>query len=150
MATFRCIVCATDFSEPAEAALEQAVELAKTTEQPLHLVHVFRYPYIDYPWYSDTLPESILHDVREAARNRLAEEARKVEARGGRVTSHLLEGMPASAIAEVVEAEGADLLVMGTRAHKGLAHLVLGSVAERTARRVPCNVLIVKGAPPPS
>ncbi len=150
MAGFRCIVCATDFSEPAEAALFQALDLAKDAQAPLHLVHVFRYPYIDYPWYSETLPDSIMNDVRKGAEKRLAEEARKVEARGGEVTTHLLEGMPAMAVAQVVADVQADLLVMGTRAHQGLAHLVLGSVAERTARRVPCNVLIVKGSPPSS
>jgi len=148
MTAYKTIVCATDFSEPAEAALAQATDLATASNAELHLVHVFRYPYIDYPWYSDTLPESIMNDVRAAAEKHLAEEARKVEARGGRVTMHLLEGMPAMAIAQVVEETQADLLVIGTRAHQGLAHLVLGSVAERTARRVPCNVLIVKGASP--
>jgi len=142
MAGFRCIVCATDFSEPAEVALFQALDLAKASQAPLHLVHVFRYPYIDYPWYSETLPDSIMSEVREGAEKRLAEEARKVEARGGEVTTHLLEGMPAMAVAQVVGDVKADLLVM--------AHLVLGSVAERTARRVPCNVLIVKGSPPSS
>jgi nucleotide-binding universal stress UspA family protein len=147
---FKTIVCATDFSEPAEAALARAADLAMASNADLHLVHVFRYPYIDYPWYSDTLPESIMTEVREGAEKHLAEEARKVEARGARVTTHLVEGMPAMAIAQVVEETQADLLVIGTRAHQGLAHLVLGSVAEKTARRVPCNVLIVKGAPPRS
>jgi nucleotide-binding universal stress UspA family protein len=143
---FRAIVCATDFSEPAEAALRRAVDLASPSAIPVHLVHVFRYPYIDYPWYSDTVPDAIMDDVREGAARRLAEEARKVEAGGVSVTTHLLEGMPAQAIARVVEEVGADLLVLGTKAHHGLAHLVLGSVAERTARQVPCDVLIVKGA----
>jgi nucleotide-binding universal stress UspA family protein len=91
-----------------------------------------------------------MSEVREGAEKRLAEEARTVEAYGGRVETHVLEGMPALAIARVVEETRADLLVLGTRAHHGLAHLVLGSVAERTARRVPCSVLIVKGAAPES
>ena len=59
MSDFRAIVCATDFSEPAEAALRRAVDLASPSAIPVHLVHVFRYPYIDYPWYSDTVPDAI-------------------------------------------------------------------------------------------
>ena len=38
---------------------------------------------------------------------------------------------------------GADLIVMGTHGRTGLAHLLLGSVAEATLRRAPCPVLTV-------
>ena len=39
---FNAIVCATDFSEPAEAALRRALDLARPSAIPVHLVHVFR------------------------------------------------------------------------------------------------------------
>ena len=53
--------------------------------------------------------------------------------------------MPAaSAIVEVAGEAKADLIVMGTRGHTGLKHVLLGSVAERTLRLAPCAVLTVK------
>ena len=39
-----------------------------------------------------------------------------------------------------------DLIVMGTHGHTGLAHVVLGSVAEKVVRKAPCPVLTVRWA----
>lgn len=49
-----------------------------------------------------------------------------------------------TAIVEEAQRIGADLIVMGTRGHTGLKHVVLGSVAERVVRTAPCPVLTVK------
>lgn len=148
MATYRTIVCATDFSEPARAAFDEALHIARMSGAALHLVHVFRYPLFEYPQYGVTIPEQVVQDARAEAEALMRREAERAEQADCEVELHLVEGIPADAIHEVVAQTGADLLVMGTRAHHGLAHLVLGSVAERTARRVPCSVLIVKGPAP--
>ena len=37
-----------------------------------------------------------------------------------------------------------DLIVMGTHGHTGLAHVLLGSVAEKVVRKAPCPVLTVR------
>ena len=150
MVTHRIIACATDFSESAEAAFDEAVHLARMSGAELHLIHVFRFPLFEYPQYGVTIPEQVVQDARSEAEDLLAKQAKKAEQSDCKVILHLVDGIPADAIHQVVSESGADLLVMGTKAHHGLAHLVLGSVAERTARRVPCSVLIVKGAPPPS
>ena len=55
-----------------------------------------------------------------------------------------LQGAPSDVILETVREYGADLVVMGTHGHSGLAHVLLGSVAERVVRTAPCPVLTVK------
>ncbi len=55
---------------------------------------------------------------------------------------------PAEGIVEVAKQERCDLVVMGTHAREGLAHLLLGSVAERVTRLAPMPVLLVRHAPP--
>ena len=52
-----------------------------------------------------------------------------------------------SPVAEIVAAAGdlkADLLCVGTHGRTGLAHLILGSQAERIIREAPCPVVTVK------
>lgn len=54
-------------------------------------------------------------------------------------------GHPVEQILDLVTREHMDLIVMGTHGRTGLAHTVLGSVAERVVRLAPCPVLTVKG-----
>jgi nucleotide-binding universal stress UspA family protein len=45
----------------------------------------------------------------------------------------------------VSEVKG-DLLVVGSHGHGFVAHMLLGSVAERVIRQAPCPVLTVRGS----
>jgi nucleotide-binding universal stress UspA family protein len=54
------------------------------------------------------------------------------------------EGRAAQTITEVAEEIGADVVVMGTHGRTGLAHMLLGSVAEKVVRLAPCSVLTVR------
>jgi len=53
-------------------------------------------------------------------------------------------GNPADQIVGVAEAEGMDLVVVGTHSRTGLRRMLLGSVAERVVREIPCSVLVVR------
>src|SRR5439155_23986583 len=56
------------------------------------------------------------------------------------MTSH----SPALTIAEYAKANNIDLIVMGTHGRGGLAHVVMGSVAERVVRIAPCPVMTIR------
>jgi nucleotide-binding universal stress UspA family protein len=61
------------------------------------------------------------------------------------VQSQVIEGMAADEILRLVSQDDAfDLVVMGTHGRTGLAHLFLGSVAERVVRSARCGVLVVR------
>jgi universal stress protein A len=47
-------------------------------------------------------------------------------------------------ICQAVEREHADLIVMGSHGRTGLAHVFLGSVAERVVRHASCPVLVAR------
>ena len=70
--------------------------------------------------------------------------AAKLRERGRAVETVVREGYPATAIEEEARSRHADLVVIGTRGHSGLKHLLLGSVAERVVQKAPCPVLAVK------
>jgi nucleotide-binding universal stress UspA family protein len=66
------------------------------------------------------------------------------------VVWHLEVGTPFLEIRAAAERYRADLIVMGTHGRTGLAHAVLGSVAERVVQHAPCPVLTVKAPREPS
>ena len=146
MKTIDKILVAVDFSEYADSVLDVAVEFAKQLSAELHLVHAFdvRIPLVTP--YEVAIPTAFIEEAREAAASKLGALIRKVADDGVTATSHLSEVPAASAIVDLAEDLGADLIIMGTRGHTGLKHVLLGSVAERTLRHAPCSVLTVKGS----
>jgi nucleotide-binding universal stress UspA family protein len=139
------ILVAVDFSKHSDHALDTAIEFAKTFGAELDVIHAFDLPIPLMTPYEVAVPDSYLNEARTAAARKLAAAAERVAGAGVRGTSHLREVPAAAAIADAAREIGADLIVMGTRGHTGLKHIVLGSVAERTLRIAPCSVLTVKG-----
>jgi nucleotide-binding universal stress UspA family protein len=140
------IVVPYDFSQYARAALDAALELADQFDAELHLVHVVQTPAFGYGSELATSP-LLFTEGYEAARERLDEVAASLEP-SWRVESHAVEGGPvAAAIDAFAERIEADLIVMGTHGRRGLAHALVGSVAERTLRGAPCAVLTIRTSP---
>ena len=67
----------------------------------------------------------------------------RARAAGARATFLVWEGDPAEAIVEASEAEGADLIVLGSHGRGVIGRLVLGSISARVADGARCRVLIV-------
>jgi hypothetical protein len=61
-----------------------------------------------------------------------------------RIRAHLRLEAPAQEIAQIAADVEADLVVVGTHGKRGLARLLLGSVAEAVVRLAPCPVLVVR------
>lgn len=137
----RALLC-TDFSPDAERAAEIAISLCRDLGAELHLVHVLRLaipPYVEMP-----PPEQLLEEVREVSQRKLDVIREKVRSAGIEGTANLVEGEASTEIAKLAKNHALDLVVMGTRGHSGLAHVALGSVAERVLRQVSCSVLTAK------
>ena len=58
--------------------------------------------------------------------------------------SLVIHGLPWQQIVEVARTRQADLIVMGTHGHTGVARLLCGSVAVKVQRHTPCRVLILR------
>jgi universal stress protein A len=145
VAVFRQILCATDFSDTAEAAWEVACELTRIHQASLVLVHVF----VDLPVYAySDLPApnvvQIWEEQRQWVERALGERVAAARSRGLTAESRLLTGSAPDSIVECAAQERSDLIVIGTHGRTGLARLVIGSVAERVVRIAPCAVLTVK------
>lgn len=134
------ILVATDFSEDAAFAIEQAVANARMTNAEILLVHVAHAP-------SAKEGEGMLHggayaDDSAALELQLKDSAEAID--GVACTTRLLRGDPAKEILRTAEEECAAMIVMGTHGRTGLARMLMGSVAEQVVRRADCSVLVVK------
>jgi nucleotide-binding universal stress UspA family protein len=147
MQPIRTILAAVDFSSHSAPVVDAAVTLAKQFGARVQLVHAYDIPMPLVSPYEVAIPEPYLEETRRIAAEKLAALVERVRADGVAVDSLLTEVPAAAAIVRAAEEAKADLVVIGTRGHTGLKHLLLGSVAERCVRLAPCPVLTVKADP---
>jgi nucleotide-binding universal stress UspA family protein len=142
---FQQILCATDFSDTAEAAWEIACELARLHRAELVLVHAL----VELPLYATAeapgpAVAQIWEDQQRWVQTALDERVAAAGARGLKARALVKTGPAAASIADAAAEEGTDLIVIGTHGRTGFNRLVIGSVAERVVRIAPCPVLTVK------
>jgi nucleotide-binding universal stress UspA family protein len=140
----RTIVVAVDFSRHSDAAVDAAIDLARHFAAKVHVVHAFALPIPLVTPYEVTIPEPYVEQTRKAAADKLAAVVARIREAGVAVDAELGEVPAAAAVVRAAESCDADLVVVGTRGHTGVKHLLLGSTAERTVRLAPCPVLTVK------
>ena len=135
----------TDFSECAEQARAEAIQLARALGGEVVLFHVA----VEAPLYAEgMLGMAEVQKIYDAQRKWAEEtlEARAAEMRAAGVPARwkLSVGVPFAAIVRAAAEEGADMIVMGTHGRRGLEGLLLGSVANRVVRLAGCPVLTVR------
>jgi len=79
-----------------------------------------------------------------AAKVLVTKVAERLHKKGLNVTVAVERGDPRSKILEMASKWRADLIVVGSHGHKGLAHFLLGSVSEDVAQHAGCSVEIVR------
>ncbi len=141
MPIFQRIVVATDFSEASSGAVRLACAIAAEASAQLTVLNV-----CDVPGYVDTGP--IPYDLAtafvataQAHLDALLSPIRKT-CPGARALVRI--GVPWQEILAVAAESRADLIVIGTHGRRGVAHAVLGSVAEHVVRASPVPVLTVR------
>ena len=149
---FTRILVPFDFSAPSEAALALARGLARVFGASIHLLHVVEDQFVTgvlgtVTYVPHTAGTQAL--LIERARAGLAAELSDDDRRSLRATSAVIVGTAARTIVDYAADSGFDLIVMGTHGRSGVAHLVVGSVAEQVVRTAHCPVMTVRDAPGP-
>ncbi len=138
------ILVATDFSPNSDEALAQAITLAKDVNASLEIVHVIQLGTEPFPFgLLDFQDNDKFFQYIDRELEQRAEQARKA---GVACTTKSIDGAPASTIVSRARETGAELVVVGTQGRTGLAHALLGSVAEKIVRHAACPVLTVPAA----
>ncbi|MEO6307639.1 MAG: universal stress protein [Nitrospiraceae bacterium] len=136
------ILLATDFSRWARRAEDYACALACSWRASLTVLCVSEFPpglNPDYP-----IHQIYLADLLKRASSQLVDLKGRAERRGIVVATRMATGIPSEEVIAAARAEDSDLIVVGTRGKTGLAHVLLGSTAERVIRGAPCPVLTVR------
>lgn len=122
-------------------AAKMALEIAKATGATLTVV--YSVPPVALP---GEVPFTIVNDVAkaDAARGRLVLDEVLKELGAANAEALLLEGAPAESVAEVADAQGFDLVVVGSRGRNAVARLFVGSVADRLVHICKKPVLVVR------
>lgn len=141
---YRRAVVGIDFSLHALRAAQCAFRLAPEAE--FHLVHSFLSPFPHF-LFGDARAQA--REVHKQAMDRAVdEELTAYLARFGDLVPSLnrlvVSGPPQEVLLLTTGRLGADLLVVGTHGRAGIAHAVLGSVAEDLLCRAPCDLLVAK------
>lgn len=141
--TFRTILVATDFSPAANRARDLALNFATKFGSEVHLLNVVEEPTpLPGPEGLWIRPENITPTDIEEASKKLADNVAALEAQSTcPMVRAVKAGYPTDVIQRYAEEHQVDLIVVGTQGHRGLAHLLLGSVAEKIVRSASCPVL---------
>lgn len=147
MFSLTTILVPTDFSDASEAALDYAKALARAFGATIHLVHVME-DLLAHAWAAEVYVASmptLRDEIAKEAGERLAAMA-AAEPKAAALQTALLAGNPFLEIIRYAKAQNIDLIVIGTHGRGAIAHMLLGSVAEKVVRKSPCPVLTVRGA----
>ncbi|MGA5298298.1 universal stress protein [Nucisporomicrobium flavum] len=140
--TTRAIIVATDGTAYGEAAVQWAAREAERRGSLLRITYVY-----DWEWrearfdYSNEYADAARHTA-EAITTKACGQARAV-APSVRMETDTLVGHASARL--LAAAEGAELMVLGSRGRGGFASLLLGSVSQRVATHALCPVVVVRG-----
>lgn len=144
---YKHLLIAFDGSELAEKALKHAIDLARASGGKITALNV------TLPWSSVAAGEVALMFPPEDYDKSTAAEAGKKLARAAAEAAeqgvqcdvlHASDAQAYKAIVETAQARGCDLIVMGSHGRRGIAGLLLGSVAMKTLTHAHVPVLVYR------
>ncbi len=137
------IVVGVDGSDFAVGALAWALDEARLRNATLTIVHAWQYlPMVAEPLAAvPPIPFAELEDNAKRIVAETIEKATDGQEPGVVLDIRVVEGPPAPAL--LGAAEGATLLVVGSRGRGGFAGLLLGSVSQQITHHAPCPVVIL-------
>ncbi|WP_179319614.1 universal stress protein [Winogradskyella helgolandensis] len=137
------ILCPVDFSSTSKRALTNAILICKKFKAELTILSV-----CDVDTTSWLMSREALEDENDSRcqkhKERFDHFLKEFNLAGVNWTKDIRRGNPAEEILSAIWQKKSDLLVMGTTGKTGLNRILLGSVAQKVIREVPCSLLALK------
>jgi nucleotide-binding universal stress UspA family protein len=145
--SFERILVAIDDSDPSDAALTFALELAAANDARVFACSVVESGELfDQAVSFGYEPTPLLAEMHETAGEMVGAKVAAGKRRGLTIEPLIVEGKVDESILESARAKRADLIVMGTHGRRGLRRLFVGSVAESVVRAAAVPVAVVRTA----
>ncbi len=142
MISLKKILVPTDFSEHSDKAILYGSELARKFGAELHLLHAIEVTPLMYGECGYVAPETEA-EIEDAATRQL-EKLMADATRDLTVIRKIEHGHPFVETIRYAKENDIGLIVLGTHGRGAIAHMLLGSVAEKVVRKAPCPVLTVR------
>ncbi len=145
---YKKILVAIDDSDTSRCALAEALHLARSSKAKLYITHVADETLMGMHGRTFSTSLNIDHALQAIADagQKLLDEAYK-DAAGIDAETLLLEARNrriSEILADKAKELGVDLIVIGRHGQRGIATLILGSVAEQLAKIADASVLLVR------
>jgi len=142
MISMQRILVPTDFSGPSEVALKYGKAFSETFGAALYVLHVVE----DGMVISDMAGIVPINfgELLTNARRELQGVLSAADCERYRAQLVTVQGSPSLEICSYALGEKIDLIIMGTHGRSPIAHVLMGSVAEKVVRKAPCPVLTVR------
>jgi len=146
MIELKRILVPTDFSSYSEQALTYGCAFAEQFNAELHLLHVLQdlVAVVPEPGVAFPPPGDYMGDMLASAERALEQIPPEGWAAGCTIVRETRQGPPFLEVVRYAKEHDIDMIVIGTHGRGGLAHVLLGSVAEKIVRKAPCPVLTVR------
>jgi len=143
MITLNRVLVPHDFGDTSKTAMDYAIVLARIFDAELDVLHVRDRADTVIP---ARFPRELYEELQATVRERLLSITALDETKPT-LDFHLRSGTAHAEILRFAKEQRSDLIVMGTHGRRGVAHAVMGSVAETVVRTAPCPVLTVRKRP---
>ncbi len=144
-ATYRRPLVAVDMSDSSRLALELALRICDPATEKIDVVHVVSPPNPVYVTEATLVLDMDQSRVEAAQRARAELLAFLDTVKTDRLWNVVLTtGDPRQAILDEAKNRSSDLIAMGTQGRTGLAHVLVGSVAEGVLRAATSDVLVAR------
>ena len=142
MIDIKRILVPTDFSDPGRTALQYAVAFADQFGATVDLLHVLE-PVPPEALLSYVPKQDLTQNMHKQAQKQLGKLREAWKDHSFPVNEIIVEGTPFVEIIRHAKENETDIIIIGTHGRGAIAHMLLGSVAEKTVRNAPCPVLTV-------
>ncbi|MCA9074847.1 MAG: universal stress protein [Planctomycetaceae bacterium] len=146
MIKLKRVMAATDFSECSDHALRYACEFAEAFGAELHLVNITEPPAAAYSEFGIGYVgvDQLNDDLKAGAEAKLETLPSSPWKEKLNVVRKAILGSTFVELVQYAKSEDIDLIVMGTHGRGAIAHMLMGSTAEKVVRKAPCPVLTVR------